>query len=107
MPDNLIFLGIELLLSKLYVNSYLALLNARRYLGPDGGTPVSRRRSQRVYRPELQANVSHNGSSQTCKADEFQVSDRDIAPEHPAYDYIKAGVAHPIEVVVQMESFSK
>ncbi|KAF8627260.1 hypothetical protein AX15_004452 [Amanita polypyramis BW_CC] len=30
MPNNLIFLGIEFLLTKLYVNSYLALLNARK-----------------------------------------------------------------------------
>lgn len=29
MPDNLIFLGVEFLLTKLYVNSFLAMLNAR------------------------------------------------------------------------------
>ncbi|KII84182.1 hypothetical protein PLICRDRAFT_373426 [Plicaturopsis crispa FD-325 SS-3] len=32
MPNNLIFCAIELVASKLYVNSYLALLNARNYL---------------------------------------------------------------------------
>ncbi|KAG0692039.1 hypothetical protein DFH29DRAFT_1074038 [Suillus ampliporus] len=31
MPRNFIFLGIEFLVTKLYVNSYLALLNARYY----------------------------------------------------------------------------
>ncbi|KAJ8581991.1 hypothetical protein M405DRAFT_831398 [Rhizopogon salebrosus TDB-379] len=35
MPTNFIFLTIEFLLAKLYVNSYLALLNARYYLQPD------------------------------------------------------------------------
>ncbi|PFH48192.1 hypothetical protein AMATHDRAFT_6043 [Amanita thiersii Skay4041] len=30
MPHNLVFLGIEFLLTKLYVNSYLAMLNARK-----------------------------------------------------------------------------
>jgi len=29
MPDNLVFLGIEFLLTKLYINSFLAMLNAR------------------------------------------------------------------------------
>ncbi|KAF8878224.1 hypothetical protein BD779DRAFT_1555150 [Infundibulicybe gibba] len=32
MPRNLVFLGIEFLLTKLYVNSFLAMLNARRSL---------------------------------------------------------------------------
>ncbi|KAF8347244.1 hypothetical protein F5887DRAFT_957456 [Amanita rubescens] len=30
MPNNLVFLGIEFLLTKLYINSYLAMLNARK-----------------------------------------------------------------------------
>lgn len=47
MPDNLIFLGIYLLLSKLYLNSYLAALNARRDLRDKGDdTPVSIHLSQ-------------------------------------------------------------
>jgi len=32
MPHNLVFQGIEFLLPKLYINSYLAMLNARRSL---------------------------------------------------------------------------
>ncbi|KAF9031586.1 hypothetical protein BJ165DRAFT_1535351 [Panaeolus papilionaceus] len=32
MPDTLVFLGIEFLLTKLYINSYIALLNARNHL---------------------------------------------------------------------------
>lgn len=35
MPTNFIFLSIEFLLAKLYVNSYLALLNAPYYLRPE------------------------------------------------------------------------
>ncbi|KAG2111421.1 hypothetical protein BD769DRAFT_70732 [Suillus cothurnatus] len=38
MPNSFVFLGIEFLLSKLYVNSYMALLNARHYLGSDGSS---------------------------------------------------------------------
>ncbi|KAH7911252.1 hypothetical protein BJ138DRAFT_943884 [Hygrophoropsis aurantiaca] len=34
MPRNFIFLAFEILSAKLYINAYLALLNARYYLGP-------------------------------------------------------------------------
>ncbi|KAH7911250.1 hypothetical protein BJ138DRAFT_1179673 [Hygrophoropsis aurantiaca] len=42
MPRNFIFLSVNFLTAKLYVNAYLALLNARRYLSPINekrGTP--------------------------------------------------------------------
>ncbi|EGN98286.1 hypothetical protein SERLA73DRAFT_183209 [Serpula lacrymans var. lacrymans S7.3] len=38
MPENFIFLGFDFLLAKLYVNSYLALLNAHRYQTSDGAS---------------------------------------------------------------------
>lgn len=41
MPHNLIFLGFYLLLSKLYLNSYLASLNAREFLREKIEEPVS------------------------------------------------------------------
>jgi len=41
MPHNLIFLGFYLLLSKLYLNSYLATLNAREWLREKIEEPVS------------------------------------------------------------------
>ncbi|KAK0458293.1 uncharacterized protein EV420DRAFT_1544765 [Desarmillaria tabescens] len=41
MPHNLIFLGFYLLLSKLYLNSYLASLNARQGLREMSNQPVS------------------------------------------------------------------
>ncbi|KAG0692284.1 hypothetical protein DFH29DRAFT_970514 [Suillus ampliporus] len=87
MPDNFIYLGFEFLLSKLYVNSYFALLNARYY--HDGNAHISQRRPPHVYRPELQVNVSQDGSPRTSEADKFQVFQN-----------------HPIAVVVEMESFS-
>ncbi|KAH7911124.1 hypothetical protein BJ138DRAFT_22956 [Hygrophoropsis aurantiaca] len=34
MPRNFIFLGVGFLTAKLYVNAYLALLNARYYISP-------------------------------------------------------------------------
>ncbi|KAG1720300.1 hypothetical protein EDB19DRAFT_578307 [Suillus lakei] len=102
MPNNFVFLGIEFLLSKLYVNSYMALLNARHYLGSDGSTHSSQPRPPHVYRPELQVDVSHESqdrSPRTSKVDRFQISDS--ALEHPTY-YPPAvtGRAHSIAAVV-------
>ncbi|KAG0699781.1 hypothetical protein DFH29DRAFT_935419 [Suillus ampliporus] len=81
MPDNFVYLGFEFLLSKLYVNSYFVLLNARYYRDGSAHTPHSR--LPHVYRPELQVNVSQDGFPRTSEADKFQVfqvSDR--AREH-------------------------
>lgn len=71
-----------------YVNSYLALLNACYYLGSDDGTLVSYPRPPHVYHPELQVIVGHDrfSRSSNLKADELQASDNDDStPEHPAY----------------------
>lgn len=102
MPSNFIFLGIELLLSKLYVNSYMALLNARHYLGSDGSPHSSQTRPPHVYRPELQANFSHElqgRSPRTSKVEGFQIYES--ALEHPTY-YPPAmtGGAHPTATIV-------
>ncbi|OJA19070.1 hypothetical protein AZE42_03741 [Rhizopogon vesiculosus] len=88
MPEKFIFVGMELLLAKLYVNSYLALLNTRYYHESDGATHVLQRLSSHVYRPECQVNVSHYGSSRTSKADQFQVADSGSAPEHPPIHHV-------------------
>ncbi|KAG1861635.1 hypothetical protein F4604DRAFT_1787286 [Suillus subluteus] len=102
MPSNFVFLGIEFLLSKLYVNSYMALLNARHYLGSDGSPHSSQNRPPHVYRPDVQVNISHelqDRSPRTSKMGRFQMSD--TALEHPTY-YPPAvtGYAHSTAVVV-------
>ncbi|KAG1717730.1 uncharacterized protein EDB91DRAFT_1259371 [Suillus paluster] len=102
MPNNLIYLAIEWLLSKLYVNSYMALLNARYY--HDGSAHTSQARPPQVYRPELQVKVSQDVFPRISTSDKLQVPDK--AREHPTYyTPVGAGCAHPIEVVT--ESFSK
>ncbi|OAX34768.1 hypothetical protein K503DRAFT_698130 [Rhizopogon vinicolor AM-OR11-026] len=123
MPDNFVFLGIELLLSTLYVNSYLALLNARYYQGSNRGTHVSQPQSSYVYRQERQVNVSHEISSRISKPDEFQIHDGDSAPENPTFHHVEVRSktsdsayigqrrlqmerALPMEVVVETESIS-
>jgi len=55
MPKNFIFLGIEFFIAKLYINSVLALLNARRYLQPKAEPVVHSDLHIRhsVYPPQL------------------------------------------------------
>ncbi|OJA19984.1 hypothetical protein AZE42_05629 [Rhizopogon vesiculosus] len=52
MPRNLIFRGIDLLIATLYVNSYLALLNAPYYIQPND-TEAVEISEFRAHRPSL------------------------------------------------------
>ncbi|KAG2150392.1 hypothetical protein DEU56DRAFT_880665 [Suillus clintonianus] len=67
MPHDLIFLGVEFLLAKLYVNSFFALLNARSFLQPttdtnNNSSEVHMRHA--LYRPELNVKASQDEESQ-------------------------------------------
>ncbi|KAG0692447.1 hypothetical protein DFH29DRAFT_502885 [Suillus ampliporus] len=59
MPKNFVFLSVEFLVAKLYVNSYMALLNARYYLqgNTDDIDSFECHNCHGVYRPELRLNV--------------------------------------------------
>jgi len=101
MPNSFVFLGIEFLLSKLYVNSYMALLNARHYLGSDGSSYSSQIRPPHVYRPDVHVNTSHElqDTPRVSKVDRFQASDS--ALEHSTfYPPAVTGYAHPTAVIV-------
>ncbi|KAG2108320.1 hypothetical protein BD769DRAFT_1392764 [Suillus cothurnatus] len=101
MPNSFVFLGIEFLLSKLYVNSYMALLNARHYLGSDGSSYSSQIRPPHVYRPDVHVNTSHElqDTPRVSKVDRFQTSDS--ALEHSTfYPPAVTGYAHPTAVIV-------
>ncbi|KAG2071900.1 hypothetical protein BDR04DRAFT_1153902 [Suillus decipiens] len=103
MPHNFIFLGIESLVAKLYVNSFLALLNARYYLQPATENNHSSEVHMRhgVYRPELNVIASQDEELQGSRKSTFK---------HPGDDVIhltrSATPYRPIEVTVEMNSFS-
>ncbi|KAG1803400.1 uncharacterized protein BJ212DRAFT_1469815 [Suillus subaureus] len=103
MPHNFIFLSVEFLMAKLYVNSFLALLNARSYLQPAAETGHSSEVHIRhsVYRPELNVMASQE--------EEFQGSRKNIF-KHPDDDVMhltrSATPQRPIEVTVEMDSHS-
>ncbi|KAG1780427.1 hypothetical protein EV702DRAFT_778586 [Suillus placidus] len=103
MPHNFIFLGVEFLVAKLYVNSFLALLNARNYMQPAAETNHSSDVHMRhgIYRPELNVMASQD--------DEFQGSQKNMF-RHPGDDVMhltRSATPHrPIEVTVETNSFS-
>ncbi|TFK59065.1 hypothetical protein BDN72DRAFT_851470 [Pluteus cervinus] len=94
MPDNLIFLGFYLLLSKLYLNSYLAMLNARDKLRDrlDAHDPVSIHLSQMTPAPSSRQRYSypasdltldkHEPSSSAITVDSLRVQDSRRASGH-------------------------
>ncbi|KAG2358338.1 hypothetical protein BDR07DRAFT_288306 [Suillus spraguei] len=62
MPTNFIFLAIDFLLVKVYVNSYLALLNARHYgeVNTDTNNSYSFYNHHGVYRPGMHIKMSED-----------------------------------------------
>ncbi|KAF8878227.1 hypothetical protein BD779DRAFT_1555181 [Infundibulicybe gibba] len=73
MPRNLVFLGIEFLLTKLYVNSFLAMLNARRSLRRKDTTNAST--ASRMVNLRLTGTAA--GSHDTP----------DDSPKEPSFEY--------------------
>ncbi|KAG0698366.1 hypothetical protein DFH29DRAFT_102304 [Suillus ampliporus] len=101
MPRNFIFLSLEFLVAKLYVNSFVALLNASYYLQPNPGTTNSSEFSMRhaVYRPELHVRGSQDEELQVSRKNTFKDPDGKVA-------HSTQSVTRPIEVTVEMNSFS-
>ncbi|KAJ8584406.1 hypothetical protein M405DRAFT_826879 [Rhizopogon salebrosus TDB-379] len=92
MPTNFIFLCIEFLLAKLYVNSYLALLNARYYLQP-GNSDTADISGLRAHRPS-----PHNRGSEEEK---LQNSSKDVS--RLPYDPYELYPTRPVQAVVPQQ----
>lgn len=62
MPNNFIFFSIEFIVTKLYVNSFMALMNAPYYLQTNAASvgPPELRVRHEVYRPKLRINTSQD-----------------------------------------------
>ncbi|KAG1762553.1 hypothetical protein EDD22DRAFT_969953 [Suillus occidentalis] len=71
MPKNFIFLSIEFIVIKLYVNSFMALMNARYYLQTNVVSVGSECHVRHeVYHPELHINTSQDDKPQTNVSDD-------------------------------------
>ncbi|KAG2337627.1 hypothetical protein BDR05DRAFT_970055 [Suillus weaverae] len=107
MPNNFIFLGVEFLVAKLYVNSFLTLLNARYYLHGNADNIDSsnkHRVRQILYRPEPHMRVPQaeeflpsrkNMSKHLSDEGKFTPPGQTDTPQRP-----------PIAVTVEISSFS-
>lgn len=107
MPNNFIFLGIGFLVAKLYVNSFLTLLNAQYYLEGNADNIDSsnkRRMRQSPYRREPHIKVPQDEEFQasrqnTCKhLDDEVIFTRPVPTDMPQRP--------PIAVTVEISSFS-
>ncbi|KAG2355650.1 hypothetical protein BDR07DRAFT_1340623 [Suillus spraguei] len=73
MPTNFVFLAIEFLLAKVYVNSFLALLNARHYgqINMDTNSSYQFHNHHGAYRAELHIRALENQELQASRRDRF------------------------------------
>ncbi|KAG1879082.1 hypothetical protein F4604DRAFT_552325 [Suillus subluteus] len=102
MPTNFIFVAIEFLLAELYVNSYLALLNARYYTEVNTDTNNSDTFHNRhgVYRPELHVRALDD-------EEELQISRKDVFKHLDDAVHPSPSVKEPtLAVITEMNSFS-
>ncbi|KAG1753539.1 uncharacterized protein EDB91DRAFT_1242522 [Suillus paluster] len=98
MPHNFVFLGLEFLVTKLYVNSFFALLNAPYYLQAGANTTNSSEFHMRP-RPELHIKTSQDGELQASRKNMFRFFGDEVV-------HSTLSDKQPIEVAVEMDSFS-
>ncbi|KAG2352144.1 hypothetical protein BDR07DRAFT_1439264 [Suillus spraguei] len=94
MPTNFIFLAMEFLLVKLYVNSFLALMNARYYARANAGT-------DNFYLPNSYHGVYRPGiHTRALEDEELQASRKDV------FKYLHDESVHPSRSVKPQESIA-
>ncbi|KAG2067018.1 hypothetical protein BDR04DRAFT_894589 [Suillus decipiens] len=106
-PNNFIFLGVGFLVAKLYVNSFLTLLNARYYLqgnAEDIDSPNKRRTHKFLYRSEPHIRVPHVEELQISRKNMCKLSDDEVNFTQPAQTDTPQRT--PIAVTVEISSFS-
>lgn len=108
MPNNYIFIGVGFVVSKLYVNSFLALLNARYYLqgNADNNDSSNKRRVRRfLYQPESHIKVPQvEGVQASRKSMSKHPDDDEVIFTRPAQTDMPQ--RSPIAVTVEINSFS-
>ncbi|OAX31137.1 hypothetical protein K503DRAFT_777816 [Rhizopogon vinicolor AM-OR11-026] len=107
MPKNFIFISVEFLIANLYVNSYLALLNAQHYLQPSDSNTVNIS-GFRAHRPS-----PHNPELENKNLPKSQVNvltppcdDHRHHELHPSRPVQAVMPQRPIAVMMEMSSFS-
>ncbi|KAG1805579.1 uncharacterized protein BJ212DRAFT_860737 [Suillus subaureus] len=107
MPNNFIFLGIGFLVAKLYVNSFLTLLNAQYYLEGNADNIDSsnkRRMRQSPYRREPHIKVPQDEELQASRQNMCKHLDDEVIFTRPVPTDMPQ--RPPIAVTVEISSFS-
>lgn len=99
MPKNYIFEAVEFLLLKLYVNSYLALLNVQYYVQPNADKSGFR---HGVYHPKLHVNASQTRELRASRKSMFEHPDGEVM--HITRPVQAVMPQRPMEVTMQMNS---
>ncbi|KAG1733035.1 uncharacterized protein EDB91DRAFT_651926 [Suillus paluster] len=105
MPHNFVFLGVQFLLAKLYVNSYIALLNARYYMLSNTDTGNSS--EQHICLSDTLSTGTHDGPQekfQTYRRGMFTRAEHEVVlPTRP----VQVAMLHrSILVTVEKQSFA-
>ncbi|KAG1822493.1 uncharacterized protein BJ212DRAFT_806974 [Suillus subaureus] len=106
MPNNYIFEAVDFLLIKLYVNSYIALLNARYYSQPQADRMYSSEYHIRhdVYRPKLHVRALQDEELQASQKSMFTHPDDGML--HITRPVQAVMPQRPIEVAMERNSLS-
>ncbi|OJA11275.1 hypothetical protein AZE42_11794 [Rhizopogon vesiculosus] len=101
MPNNLIYIGIDFLLAKLYINSYIALLNARYYLQPNSDVIMD------SPKPHILHNVHNPGLPiRATQADNMQVPRKSLFEHEVVHPTRPVQAVTPIVLMMDMNSSS-
>ncbi|KAG1861755.1 hypothetical protein DFJ58DRAFT_246061 [Suillus subalutaceus] len=106
MPTNMIFGAVDFVLLKLYVNSYIALLNARYYAQPHADTIHSSDYHMRrdIYHPRLHVRASQDKELQASQKSMFSYPGDEVL--HITRPVQAVMPQRPIEVAIDMNSVS-
>ncbi|KAG1733056.1 uncharacterized protein EDB91DRAFT_653903 [Suillus paluster] len=99
MPKNFVFLGVEFLVAKIYINSYIALLNAQYYTQAESDNfhCSELHISNGVYRPELCLSASQSETFTASRKNAFK---------HPSDVVHPARFKRSSVVTIEMDSCS-
>jgi len=105
MPNNYISEAVQFLLLKLYVNSFIALMNTRYYAQPNADAMHSSEYHVRhdVYRPKLHIGASQDEDLQTSQKSMYNHSDEVSHIARPGQAVV---LQRPNEMITELDSFS-
>jgi len=104
MPTNFIFLAIQLLVAKVYINSFLALLNARYYMQPNKSTNSNSAEYRIHHGPGQHVKLSQDETFQSSSS--HMLKHLDGEEQRPALPVQAVLPYRPIAMTTETSPFS-